>query len=93
MEQPAALNRPTLKAGCRLSPLSNPDNLLLIPEGALRLRGPGRRIVELCDGQRSLGDIVQTLQAEYSSADPSTISGEVATFLSGLQEMGAIEFL
>ena len=85
--------RPALKRGCRLSATSDPEPLLLIPEGALRLRGPGRRIVELCDGQRTLADVIGRLQAEYPSAEPSKISGEVCTFLQALAEKGAIEFL
>lgn len=67
--------------------------LLLIPEGALRLQGPGRRILELCDGKRNLGDVIRQLQVEYPLAEESKISGEVVTFLRGLQDKGAIEFL
>jgi pyrroloquinoline quinone biosynthesis protein D len=84
---------PKLRRGCRLSPASAPESLLLIPEGALRLHGPGRRIVELCDGERSLTDVIRHLQTEYPSAELSQISQEVTTFLKALQEKGAIEFL
>lgn len=84
---------PALKPGCRLSAVSGPEPLLLIPEGALRLHGPGRRILELCDGQRTLADVIGQLQAEYPSAEPSKISNEVGTFLKALAEKGAIEFL
>jgi pyrroloquinoline quinone biosynthesis protein D len=84
---------PVLKPGCRLSAASGSEPLLLIPEGALRLQGPGRRILELCDGQRTLADVIGQLQAEYPAAEPSKISGEVSTFLQGLAEKGAIEFL
>lgn len=84
---------PKLRRGCRLSPVSPPQSLLLIPEGALRLQGPGRRIIELCDGERSLGDVIRQLQTEYPSAESSRISQQVTTFLKALQEKGAIEFL
>jgi hypothetical protein len=47
----------------------------------------------LCDGQRTLADVIGQLQAEYPSAEPSKISGEVGTFLKALVEKGAIEFL
>jgi pyrroloquinoline quinone biosynthesis protein D len=91
--QPVMTEIPKLRPGCRLSPASNPEPLLLIPEGALRLQGPGRRILELCDGERSLGDVIRQLQAEFPSAESSKVSQEVTTFLQGLQEKGAIEFV
>jgi pyrroloquinoline quinone biosynthesis protein D len=93
MEQPASTSRPSLKRGCRLSPPSNAEPLLLIPEGALRLQGPGRRILQLCDGQRSLGDLIRQLQQEFPEAEPLRISEEVMSFLARLQEKGAIEFV
>jgi pyrroloquinoline quinone biosynthesis protein D len=91
--QPSLTQSPALKPGCRLSSASGPEPLLLIPEGALRLQGPGRRILELCDGQRTLADVIGQLQAEYPSAEASKISGEVAAFLEALAAKGAIEFL
>ena len=47
-----------LAPGCRLSAAGDSEDLLLIPEGALRLQGPARTIVELCDGQRAMREIV-----------------------------------
>jgi pyrroloquinoline quinone biosynthesis protein D len=93
MKPPALPERPSLKPGCRLSPESSREELLLIPEGALRLHGPGRRILQLCDGQRTLNDVIQALQTEFPTTEPSRISDEVVAFLTRLQEKGAIEFL
>jgi pyrroloquinoline quinone biosynthesis protein D len=93
MKQPALAERPALKPGCRLSPAASSDSLLLIPEGALRLQGSGRRILELCDGERSLAEIIKQLQTEFASANAGTIAEEVAGYLARLQEKGAIEFL
>ncbi|HET9087814.1 MAG TPA: pyrroloquinoline quinone biosynthesis peptide chaperone PqqD [Acidobacteriaceae bacterium] len=93
MNAPLQTARPALKRGCRLSPASISDSLLLIPEGALRLQGPGRKILELCDGQRTLKDVVAELSREFPSADPSVIAAEVNSFLTRLQEKGALEFL
>lgn len=89
--EPVFTEIPVLRKGCRLSTAGEP--LLLIPEGALRLRGPGKRILELCDGKRNLGDVISQLQSEYPAAEASRVSGEVAAFLKGLQDKGAIEFL
>lgn len=93
MKQPLQTEHPTLKPGCRLSPITNPESVLLIPEGALRLQGPGRRILELCDGCRSLGEVIAELCGEFPSAEPSIIAAEVNGFLERLREKGAVEFL
>jgi pyrroloquinoline quinone biosynthesis protein D len=89
----SASSRPALRAGCRLSPASNPESLLLIPEGALKLHGPSRKILELCDGQRSIDEIIVELGRTFPSADGGRISAEVTGFLQRLQERGAIELL
>ena len=84
--------RPMLKRGCRLNPSDSSESLLLIPEGAIRLRGPGRQILELCDGRRTLADIIAELQSRFASAEPKRISSEVVSFLQGLAQKGAVEF-
>jgi len=67
--------------------------VLLLPESMLRLTGPGPRIVELCDGMRSLDDVIAALQSEFSGADPEVIRGEVLAFLASLREKRALDFL
>lgn len=84
--------RPVLKRGCRLSP-TGPEPMLLIPEGVLRLQGPGRTILELCDGERTLAAVIRDLKASFPSADLSKIETDVCAFLSGLAAKGAVEFL
>ncbi|MBV8630764.1 MAG: pyrroloquinoline quinone biosynthesis peptide chaperone PqqD [Silvibacterium sp.] len=93
MTPPSMTNRPALRPGCRLSPASNPESLLLIPEGALRLQGPGRQILELCDGRRTLAEIVEELYRLFPSADASLIAGEAVSFLERLHAKGTVEFL
>jgi pyrroloquinoline quinone biosynthesis protein D len=43
--------------------------VLLIPEGAVRLNPTAAEVLELCDGERSLDDIVGALSARYEGAD------------------------
>ena len=93
MKAPSMTDRPALRPGCRLSPSSNPESLLLIPEGALKLQGPGRQILELCDGQRTLAQIVEELCRIFPSADSVRIASDATSFLERLQAKGAIEFL
>jgi pyrroloquinoline quinone biosynthesis protein D len=66
--------------------------VLLLPESILRLTGPGPRILELCDGSRTLADVIAALQAEFSDADPELIRREVQTFLVALVERRARDF-
>jgi pyrroloquinoline quinone biosynthesis protein D len=93
MKALSAASRPALRAGCRLSPASNPESLLLIPEGALRLYGPSRKILELCDGQRSIDEIIVELGQTFPSANRDRMGAEVTGFLQRMQEKGAIELL
>jgi pyrroloquinoline quinone biosynthesis protein D len=66
--------------------------VLLLPESMLRLTGPGPRIVELCDGARTLAEVISTLQSEFNGADPEMISREVLAFLASLNERRALNF-
>jgi len=85
-------SHPKLRPGCRLRESGGADdNVLLIPEGALRLAGTGRKIVERCDGQHTLDDIVRELKAEYPSAEPARIESEVSTFLERLYQKRVID--
>jgi pyrroloquinoline quinone biosynthesis protein D len=82
--------RPLLKAGCRLSPAGD---VLLIPEGALRLRGPACRILQACDGKKTAAEIVATLLTEFPDADQTKVSKETLTFLKKLVDRSIIELV
>jgi len=80
-----------LAPGCRLNVAAESEDLLLVPEGALRLKGPARAIVELCDGQRTMCEIAAELKRRYPSADAVRIETEVAALLARLRDRGALE--
>lgn len=80
-----------LAPGCRLSEAGAPEDLLLIPEGALRLKGPARAIVELCDGARAVRDIVGELGQRYGMEDTARIEAETLALLARLRDRGALE--
>ena len=80
-----------LAPGCRLNAAGEYEDLLLIPEGALRLKGPARAIVELCDGQRAIREITEELKRRYPSADALRIESEVAALLARLRDQGVLE--
>ena len=68
MAEPTPTSVPRLSAGCRMSQSKDLGPVLLLPESILRLTGPGPRILELCDGARTLAEVITALQA--SSAMP-----------------------
>jgi pyrroloquinoline quinone biosynthesis protein D len=80
-----------LAPGCRLNAAGGTEDLLLIPEGALRLKGPARAIVELCDGQRTTREIVEEVKQRYLSADAARIEIEAAGLLARLRDRGVLE--
>ena len=81
-----------LAPGCRLNAAGGSEDLLLIPEGAFRLKGPARTIVELCDGQRTFAGVVEELQRQYPSAQPARIETEAEVLLARLRERGVLEY-
>jgi pyrroloquinoline quinone biosynthesis protein D len=80
-----------LAPGCRLNAAGGPEDLLLIPEGAMRLKGPARTIVELCDGEHTLRGIVEELQRRYPSEDAARIETETVTLLARLRDRRVLE--
>ena len=64
------MTRPRLVTGARLRyDEVREEHVLLIPEGAVRLNPTAAEVLELCDGERSLDDIVGALSARYQGAD------------------------
>ena len=93
MSEQAPTSIPRLALGCRMTQSKDLGPVLLMPESMLRLTGPGPRIVELCDGARTLADVIATLQSEFNAADPEMIRREVLAFLASLQERRALDIL
>ena len=86
---PASVIR--LAPGCRMSDAEGQEDVLLIPEGALQLKGPARVIVGLCNGERALAGIVAELQSLFPDADAERIEADTAALLTRLIEKGALE--
>ena len=64
------MTRPRLVTGARLRyDEVREEHLLLIPEGVVRLNPTAAEVLELCNGERSLEDIVGALCARYDGAD------------------------
>jgi pyrroloquinoline quinone biosynthesis protein D len=87
---PLDSSQPRLAAGCRWGKQGE-DRVVLLPEGMIRLQGTGHSVLELCDGERTLLQIVETLSNRYSR-DAAKIREDVATFLEALQQKRVVDY-
>ena len=82
------MTRPRLVTGARLQYDDvREEHLLLVPEGAVRLNPTAAAVLELCDGKRSLDEIVGTLSERYEGAD---LRDDVLGLVSGLTQKGLV---
>jgi coenzyme PQQ biosynthesis protein PqqD len=63
------------------------EHLLLIPEGAVRLNPTAAQVLELCDGERSVDDIVDALSARYEGAD---LRADVVELVDAMAQKGLV---
>ena len=82
------MTRPRLATGARLRYDDvREEHLLLIPEGAVRLNPTAAHVLELCDGERSLDEIVSALSDRYDGAD---VRDDVTELVEGLAQRGLV---
>jgi pyrroloquinoline quinone biosynthesis protein D len=83
--------RPRLVARARLKfdPIAKQE-MILFPEAALALNETGGAIVRLCDGMRSIDQIVDRLSKKYRDADRVTLTREVLDFLGAIRARGLL---
>jgi pyrroloquinoline quinone biosynthesis protein D len=82
------MTRPRLATGARLRYDDvREEHLLLIPEGAVRLNATAAQVLELCDGERSLDDIVGALSARYDGAD---VRDDVLELVGAMAQKGLV---
>jgi pyrroloquinoline quinone biosynthesis protein D len=85
---PIGVTHPRLVTGARLRyDEVREEHLLLVPEGAVRLNPSAAEVLELCDGQRSVDEIVGALSARYDGAD---LAGDVRELVDGMAERGLL---
>jgi len=63
-----------------------------MPERALRLSGPSLEIIERCDGNHTVREIVAELQKLYSKAEPQKVETDIVDYLARLNEERALDF-
>ena len=91
MAPPVDSSQPRLAAGCRWGGTET-DRVILFPEGAIKLQGTGRQVLERCDGQRTFGEIIAELQQQFGTADPEKIRSDISIFLEQLQKKRIIDY-
>ena len=89
---PDIQSRPRLAPGCRLNDANKQQQVLLMPERALRLNGPSLEIVQRCDGQRTVQQIITELQQIYSKADSKKVETDILGYLALLHDQRALDF-
>lgn len=82
------MTHPRLVTGARLRyDEVREEHLLLVPEGAVRLNPSAAQVLELCDGQRSVDDIVEVLSARYEGAE---VGDDVRELVDGMTQRGLL---
>jgi pyrroloquinoline quinone biosynthesis protein D len=82
------MTRPRLVTGARLRYDDvREEHVLLIPEGAVRLNPTAAQVLELCDGERSLDDIVGALSARYNGAE---VREDILELLDAMAQRGLV---
>ncbi len=91
MAAPTDTSVPRLAAGCRWGGTEQ-DRMILFPEGAIKLQGTGRQVLERCDGKRTFGEIISELQKEFGKTDPEKIRADIGIFLEQLQKKRILDY-
>ena len=91
MPSPTDTSQPRLAAGCRWGGTET-DRMILFPEGAIKLQGTGRQVLERCDGLRTFGEIIGDLQKEFGTTDPAKIRTDISAFLEQLQKKRIVDY-
>jgi pyrroloquinoline quinone biosynthesis protein D len=82
------VTHPRLVTGARLRyDEVREEHLLLIPEGAVRLNPTAAEVLGLCDGERSLDDIVAALSERYQGAD---VRDDVVELVDAMTQKGLV---
>ncbi|MDD2677610.1 MAG: pyrroloquinoline quinone biosynthesis peptide chaperone PqqD [Methylacidiphilaceae bacterium] len=90
MNSRKATPRLASKARLRQDPIRQKP-ILLYPEGVLILNPSAEAILSLCDGHRSVAEIVSELANRYG-VETVALEADVGNFIEGLVERGLLLF-
>jgi pyrroloquinoline quinone biosynthesis protein D len=82
------MTRPRLVTGARLRyDEVREEHQLLIPEGVVRLNPTAAEVLELCDGERSVDEVVGALSDRYGGAD---VGDDVRELIDAMTQKGLV---
>jgi pyrroloquinoline quinone biosynthesis protein D len=82
------MTRPRLVTGARLQyDEVRDEHVLLVPEGVVQLNPTAAEVLELCDGERSVDEIVRTLSERYEGFD---LRDDVQGLVDGMTQRGLV---
>lgn len=85
----ALSERPRLRGPGRLKyDKARQSDLLLLPERVVQLNVAAGAILWLCDGQRTIAQMIDELESKYGQSD---LQGDVVDFLASAVEKGWVE--
>jgi pyrroloquinoline quinone biosynthesis protein D len=93
MNSRAPAKRPRLAKRARLhtDPVSGKP-VLMHQEAVLVLNQSGYEILRLCDGTRTLSEVIQDLENRYPAAG-SVLSQEISEYIEAISQKGLIEWI
>lgn len=87
--EPAPAARPRLRGPARLKyDKTRETDQLLLPERVVNLNATAAAILKLCDGKRTVSEIVEELEASYGQTG---LEGDVLEFLLLAADRGWVE--
>jgi pyrroloquinoline quinone biosynthesis protein D len=92
MADESTIDKPRLSPKARLR-WDNVEkrHMLVFPEAALLLNETAAAILKLCDGERTVEQIVDALAQQFVGADRQMIADEVTELLTRLRTRGLLE--
>lgn len=85
----ALSERPKLRGPGRMKyDKARQSDMLLLPERVVQLNEAAGAILWLCDGQRTIAQMIAELESKYGQSD---LQGDVVEFLASAAERGWIE--
>lgn len=92
MAGPQETWRPRLATKARLQwDTIEQQHMLMFPEAALKLNATAAEVLKLCDGQRTVAQIVDALLKKFSTADRQVVEGNVRQLLTRIRRRGLLE--
>ena len=92
MSDPQETWRPRLAAKARLRwDKIEQQHMLMFPEAALKLNTTAADVLKLCDGERTVTQIVDALLDKFSGADRQVVEDNVTQLLTRIRSRGLLE--